>query len=229
MTTQRSHPTRNDAPSQAQAQQQHGQARRTLLVALGLGAAAAGAWFGLRRQSPTEGSLAAASGQAASDAAVASSSATANAASAPLVAGDVLQAGFWAQQFDTPAGGSLTLTHLKGKPVLLNFWATWCPPCVKEMPELDRFQSEFASKGWQVLGLAIDGPTPVKEFLAKVPVGFGIGLAGFGGTELAQALGNAAGGLPFSLLIDAQGRVRHRKMGATDFDELAGWAREITP
>ena len=47
--------------------------------------------------------------------------------------------------------------------------------------------------------------------------------------ELAQALGNAAGGLPFSLLIDAQGRIRHRKMGATHFDELAGWAREVTP
>lgn len=226
MTTQRSHPTRNDAPSQAQAQQQHGQARRTLLVALGLGAAAAGAWFGLRRgDAPADAALAGHADPSANPGA----SAPANAASAPLVAGDVLQAGFWAQQFDTPAGGSLTLTHLKGKPVLLNFWATWCPPCVKEMPELDRFQSEFASKGWQVLGLAIDGPTPVKEFLAKVPVGFGIGLAGFGGTELAQALGNAAGGLPFSLLIDAQGRVRHRKMGATDFDELAGWAREITP
>lgn len=194
---------------------QHGEARRTVLVALGLGAAAAGAWFGLRR-----------GGAPADDTTV---SAPADAASAPLIAGDVLQAGFWAQQFDTPAGGKLGLAGLKGKPVLLNFWATWCPPCVKEMPELDHFHTEFSPKGWQVLGLAIDGPTPVKEFLAKVHVGFGIGLAGFGGTELAQALGNAAGGLPFSLLIDAQGRVRHRKMGATQFDELAGWAREITP
>ena len=207
---------------------QHGEARRTVLVALALGAAAAGAWFGLRRSGSPADSAGTAASSASSDAS-AHASAPANAASAPLIAGDLLQAGFWAQQFDTPTGGSLNLASLKGKPVLLNFWATWCPPCVKEMPELDRFHTEFAPKGWQVLGLAIDGPTPVKEFLAKVHVGFSIGLAGFGGTELAQALGNAAGGLPFSLLIDAQGRVRHRKMGATHFDELAGWAREITP
>ncbi len=209
---------------------QHGEARRTVLVALALGAAAAGAWFGLRRSgSPADSAGTGTAASSASSDASAHASAPANAASAPLIAGDLLQAGFWAQQFDTPTGGSLNLASLKGKPVLLNFWATWCPPCVKEMPELDRFHTEFAPKGWQVLGLAIDGPTPVKEFLAKVHVGFGIGLAGFGGTELAQALGNAAGGLPFSLLIDAQGRVRHRKMGATHFDELAGWAREITP
>lgn len=128
-----------------------------------------------------------------------------------------------------PDGQALDWAGLQGKPLLVNFWATWCPPCVKEMPELDRFQRDFKDAGWRVVGLAIDGPTPVKEFLKKVQVGFDIGLAGFGGTELAQTLGNQAGGLPFTVLIDAQGRIRHRKMGATHFDELATWAREITP
>lgn len=120
------------------------------------------------------------------------------------------------------------MSKFKGRPLLINFWATWCPPCVKELPELDRFQHEFAGKNWQVLGLAIDGPTPVKQFLAKVKVGYEVGLAGFGGTELAQALGNEAGGLPFSVIIDAQGHVVHRKIGATHFDELATWAAEIS-
>ena len=92
---------------------------------------------------------------------------------------------------------------------------------------LDRFSREFAPQGWQVLGLAIDGPTPVREFLGKVKVGFAIGLAGFGGTELAQALGNQSGGLPYTVLLDAQGRVRHSKMGATHAAELAEWARAM--
>src|SRR3989344_3422273 len=146
-----------------------------------------------------------------------------------VAAGDPLPAGFWDVHFDTPEGTPFNWAGLQGKPLLLNFWATWCPPCVKEMPELDRFRREFSAAGWQVVGLAIDGPTPVKEFLTKVKVGFGVALAGFGGTELAQTLGNTAGGLPFTVLIDAQGRIRHRKMGATHFDELAAWARAMGP
>jgi thiol-disulfide isomerase/thioredoxin len=205
---------------------QSGQAgRRALLVLAGLSAAATGAWWASRRAPQ------AASANNASPAnapAQAQASSTADAASAPLIASDQLTAAFWAQQFDTPTGTRLDLARFKGKPLLINFWATWCPPCVKELPELDRFHKDFTPKGWQVIGLAIDGPTPVKEFLAKVGVGFELGLAGFGGTELSQVLGNEAGGLPFSVVIDAQGRVRHRKMGATNYEELAKWAKEIT-
>ena len=146
-----------------------------------------------------------------------------------VIDGDQLTDAFWQQQFDTPQGTPLAWSALKGRPIVLNFWATWCPPCVKEMPELDRFQREFAAKGWKVVGLAVDGPTPVREFLAKVQVGFDIGLAGFGGTELSQTLGNTVGGLPFTVLIDAQGRVRQRIMGITDLARLSEQARRIQP
>lgn len=216
-------PTR---PVNQHQQHQTGQAgRRALLLLAGLSATAGGIWFGLKRQGP-----ATAAGQASAASAASTPAPTpgATSASAPLIQADQLTTAFWQQQFDTPKGGQLSLAQAKGKPLLINFWATWCPPCVKEMPELDRFHREFTPKGWSVIGLAIDGPTPVKEFLAKVAVGFDLGLAGFGGTELAQALGNESGGLPFSVMIDAQGKVRHRKMGATHFDELAAWARQIS-
>ncbi|MFP5397584.1 MAG: TlpA family protein disulfide reductase [Gammaproteobacteria bacterium] len=135
--------------------------------------------------------------------------------------------GVWALRFERPEGGELVMADLRGRPLVLNFWATWCPPCIKEMPELDRFHREFAPQGWQVVGLAIDGPTPVRDFLRRVSVGFAIGLAGLGGTDLVRRLGNAAGGLPFSVIFGRDGQVLHRKLGETSFDELAGWARNI--
>ncbi len=131
----------------------------------------------------------------------------------------------WARRFDKPGGGELVFAELRGKPLVVNFWATWCPPCVKEMPELDRFARDFQSKGWQVVGVAVDGPTPVREFLLKTPVGFPIALAGFGGAQLARELGNTGGGLPFTVAFDAAGKLIHTRVGQTSYEELAGWAR----
>jgi thiol-disulfide isomerase/thioredoxin len=133
----------------------------------------------------------------------------------------------WSLSLARPEGGEIALATLRGKPLLINFWATWCPPCVRELPEIDRFHREFGPRGWQVLGLAIDGPTPVREFLTRVKIGFPTALAGLEGTELVQQLGNPQGGLPFSVMIDAAGRVQQRKLGETHFDELAGWASRI--
>jgi thiol-disulfide isomerase/thioredoxin len=143
-------------------------------------------------------------------------------------AGDsTAQAALWPLVFETPQGGELRAADWRGKPLVLNFWATWCAPCVREFPQLDRFYREFGPAGWQMVGLAIDGPSPVRAFLKRQPVGFAIGLAGLTGTELARQLGNEKGGLPFTVLFDSRGRLLHRKLGETSFEELAGWARAI--
>ncbi len=133
----------------------------------------------------------------------------------------------WTLRFPRPEGGELVMAELRGRPLLLNFWATWCPPCVKEMPDLDRFRPLIAARGGEVVGLAIDGPTPVREFLQRVRVGFPIGLAGFEGTDLVKQLGNAQGGLPFTLLFGSDGHVRQRKLGQTTLAELTTWVNGL--
>ncbi len=139
--------------------------------------------------------------------------------------GDAALATLWQQAFETPAGAPLDLQGLRGRPLLLNFWATWCPPCVQELPMLDQFHRAQPAQGWQVLGLAIDQPSSVRRFLEKTPVGFPIGMAGLQGTDLAKALGNSEGGLPFTVVVDANGAVTHRKMGQLVPADLATWTR----
>jgi thiol-disulfide isomerase/thioredoxin len=141
--------------------------------------------------------------------------------------GEALDAAFWTQRFERPEGGELDFASLRGKPLLLNFWATWCPPCVEEMPMIDRFFRENGANGWQVVGLAIDQPSAVRKFLQKTPVGYPVGLAGLQGTELVKSLGNTAGGLPFTLVLGGAGTVAARKMGKLEPADLDAWRREL--
>lgn len=140
------------------------------------------------------------------------------------IAADALPPDFWTLRFERPGGGELALADLRGQPLLLNFWATWCPPCVTEMPMLDAFQRAQHGRGWRVVGLAVDSPTPVREFLQRRPMGFAIGLAGLTGVELTRRLGNRDGGLPFTLVVGRAGRVLDRKLGALDEADLGRWA-----
>jgi hypothetical protein len=88
------------------------------------------------------------------------------------------------------------MSSFRGKLLLVNFWATWCPPCVEELPLLDYFFQENRDKNIQVLGLAVDQPSKVRDWLQATPLHFPVGMAGMGGTELSKSLGNLAGSLP---------------------------------
>ncbi|MEO6973317.1 MAG: TlpA disulfide reductase family protein [Rhodoferax sp.] len=129
----------------------------------------------------------------------------------------------WGLTFDTPAGDKVVMQNLRGKPLLVNFWATWCPPCIEELPLLDRFYRENSSKGWQVLGLAIDKLDAVDRFLARAPVTYRVGMAGLAGTDLGRSLGNTAGGLPFTVAFGSDGVVMHRKIGKLTPGDLQQW------
>ena len=132
---------------------------------------------------------------------------------------------FWAQQWDAPDGAPLQMAAFRGQPLLLNFWATWCPPCVEELPMLNTFYRERRAQGWNVVGLAIDQPSAVRQFLQRLPLDFPVGLAGFGGTELTKQLGNTNGGLPFTVVFDRQGSIAHRKIGQVKPEDLVAWAQ----
>ena len=134
---------------------------------------------------------------------------------------------FWSQRFAQPAGGELALQSFRGKPLLVNFWATWCPPCVEELPMIDAFSREHAAKGFQVLALAIDQPSSVRRFLERQPLSCPVGLAGLGGTELARSLGNAQGGLPFSVFFAADGSIYRKKLGQLSLQDLKDWAQSL--
>lgn len=132
---------------------------------------------------------------------------------------------FWDQRFEQPGGGELLAQTLRGKPLLVNFWATWCPPCVEELPMIDAFSREHAANGFQVLAVAIDQPSAVRRFLERQPLSFPVGLGGVGGMELVRALGNAQGGLPFTVFFNADGTIYRQKMGQLSPQDLQNWAQ----
>ena len=184
-------------------------------LAVGLGATGLGAWW--RRQQ--DGGTSARPHAEGSPGGTAAGSPQSGASSASAI-----QA-FWMHTVEQPDGSALSLARFRGRPLVVNFWATWCPPCIREMPVIDAFARAQGADGWQVLGLAIDRRDAVVEFLRKQPVSYAIGLAGFDGTQWSRDLGNAQGGLPFTAAFDAQGALRHRRLGEISAEELASWTR----
>jgi thiol-disulfide isomerase/thioredoxin len=130
-----------------------------------------------------------------------------------------------------------TLHDVRGNPVsaddfdghiwLANFWATWCAPCVEEMPMLSRLQQEYAGDGLIVVGIALDDASRASEFAADLGVDYPI-LVGKTDVVLAgRQFGNATGMLPFSVLIDAGGIIRWTHLGALSREQLQAEIRSL--
>lgn len=113
-----------------------------------------------------------------------------------------------------------------GRVRLVNFWASWCGPCVAEMPILDAYAAEQGSHGVQVIGVALDDREDALAFQRRVPVAFTLLVEPAGPGDSSVRLGNARGILPYTVLIDAEGRLRKTHYGAfPDVEAVRHWAR----
>ncbi len=104
-------------------------------------------------------------------------------------------------------GHAQNLNQYRGKIIVLNFWATWCPPCREEMPELSQLHQIYQSKNVVVLGVAIDEPALVKEFLQTSPVSYPVLVTENTGMDLSSQLGNDKDVLPYTVIIDTNGKL----------------------
>ena len=116
-----------------------------------------------------------------------------------------------------------------GRPLLVNFWASWCRPCLEEMPALDAFARRQGANGVQVVGIALDEADAVRSFLDARPVGYAVLVDSPGPADSSVRLGNARGVLPYSVLVGADGRILKQWAGPLEPDDLDGWAREARP
>jgi peroxiredoxin len=169
--------------------------RRSFIGGVGLLAAVLGSLWSWRRQVPTVPSSAAVESQA-----------------------------LWLLTLRSPQGESMPMSAFQGRPLLLNFWATWCSPCVEELPRLADFYRHQMPNGWQILGLALDQPGQVLRFLKQAPLPYPVAMAGLEGADLSKGWGNESGSLPFSVLIHSDGRILERKIGQLTSEDLVRWA-----
>jgi thiol-disulfide isomerase/thioredoxin len=118
-------------------------------------------------------------------------------------------------------GQEQRIDQWRGKLLVVNFWATWCAPCREEMPEFIRAQTEYGAKGLQFVGIAVDQPDKVKQFEREIGLNYPSLVGGFGAMELSKSLGNSVMALPFSVVVDRQGKVIHTQLGVLKPQKLA--------
>jgi thiol-disulfide isomerase/thioredoxin len=107
-----------------------------------------------------------------------------------------------------------------GKVLVVNFWATWCPPCLREIPAFTQLQASYGERGVQFVGIAIDDADEVRDFAARQPLNYPILLGGLKGDALSRQLGIRMGSLPYTVVFDAKGEMRARRLGEYKRDDL---------
>jgi peroxiredoxin len=141
----------------------------------------------------------------------------------PAAPADAVAAQLFAASFPDADGQPQALVQWRGQLLVVNFWATWCPPCVEEMPDLQAVRDAYRGRGVEVIGIGIDNSDKVRAFRDRLGLRLPLLVAGAGGSELGQALGNRTGALPYTVLVDRDGSVAQRKLGRIAPSELRQW------
>jgi thiol-disulfide isomerase/thioredoxin len=126
----------------------------------------------------------------------------------------------FASSFPDLHGKARPLAEWRGKVLVVNFWATWCTPCIEEIPLLSAAWKKYRDAGVEIVGIAIDNGAKVVEFTRTVPISYPILLAEQGGIDLMRRLKNTSGGLPYTVIVDRRERLVHRKLGVLKAGDL---------
>jgi peroxiredoxin len=130
---------------------------------------------------------------------------------------------FFAASFADADGHQQPLAQWRGRPLVVNFWATWCPPCVEEMPDLQQVRDAYRGRGVEVIGIGIDSAAKISDFRNRHRLTLPLLVAGVGGSDLNRRLGNSGGALPYTVLIGADGRLLQRHLGQVKPAQLRRW------
>jgi thiol-disulfide isomerase/thioredoxin len=129
-------------------------------------------------------------------------------------------ASLYNSMINDPDGRPQSLKQFQDKTIVLNFWATWCEPCLEEMPELSKIYTENKSKNLVVVGIAIDEERAVKSYLKKTKVAYPIFVDEDKGVILSKNLGNNEGILPYTVIINSKGNIQKTILGRVHKDQL---------
>ena len=126
----------------------------------------------------------------------------------------------WAAQFHDLSGTPVMMGSLRGKPLVINFWATWCEPCKEEMPDFQRLADSDLGKSLQIVGIGIDSSSNMLAFSKKLGISYLLLESGIVGLDVLKSVGDKAGALPYTLIVDAAGKPVLTHLGRISYDEL---------
>lgn len=131
----------------------------------------------------------------------------------------------WAAQLTDLRGNPVRMASMRGKPLIVNFWATWCGPCKEEMPDFQRLATGEFGNQIQIVGIGIDNADNMRAFAEKIGITYTLLEGGAGSLDMIKVLGNHVGGLPFTLVIDASGKSVMVSLGRVSYDDLKNAAK----